>query len=262
MNQNKLLKKHKNRFMEIDFLKGFAVIFMVIFHIPYLYEMMGYGIMPIRNGTLHYLARIAEYIFITTVGVNLSLSKKKNENKKFIKLQLYRVLKLLIYAFIITASTYYIFPNMFVRFGILHFIAISVLILMWFSDSVKANIIFSFFILFLSYISLCIGNCLNKIHPLLTFILGLTRNYSTMDHFPIIPWIIYVSIGIIIGNIIYKKNNEKIERKYKFLNNLDNYKNNIFSKYIQYLGKNSFFIYTFHFVILYILIKITMNFIK
>ena len=73
------------RFPEIDIIKGFAVIFMVIFHFFYLAYFMDVKKYSISSGVLKWLAKSAHITFIFMVGVNLALgyqrSEKKNQEK-------------------------------------------------------------------------------------------------------------------------------------------------------------------------------------
>ena len=59
------------RYAEIDILKGIAVIFMVIFHIYYYPYHYGYKEIRYDKAPLPLIARIAQLIFITSVGINL-----------------------------------------------------------------------------------------------------------------------------------------------------------------------------------------------
>ena len=89
------------RFNKIDLLKGIAVIFMVIFHIFYFPNQYGFKEFNYNTKTLTIMARIAQIIFITGVGVNMYISynsdqekmkKDKNKKSEFLKKQLYRIL--------------------------------------------------------------------------------------------------------------------------------------------------------------------------
>tara|TARA_Y100000996_G_C22555387_1_gene655363 strand:+ start:3661 stop:4476 length:816 start_codon:yes stop_codon:yes gene_type:complete len=254
----KLNDEKTKRIFEIDLFKGIAVILMIIFHIPYLYTMMGYGYQPIQDGILLYMARISEFIFITNVGVNLTLSRRKNTKEQFIKKQFLRVFKIVLLALFFTVSTYILFPAIYVKFGILHFIATAILLLMWISKSIIYNCLIILCVLYARFNKILIKNTLN-LPRVLNFVFGLFPEYSSMDHFPLVPWLGIAAFGVIVGNILYKENNKKIERRIKKMDDLEQFSNSSVSKYLQYLGKYSFPIYAIHFVILYILIKIIMN---
>ena len=110
-----------NRLISIDNLRGIAFIFMVIQHIPYFYDVVhNYETNYSKNIFINYSGKIARYTFIILAGVSLGLFKKKN-NKNRIK----RSLIILFHALLISIVTYILYPNYWVRFGILHFIATS-----------------------------------------------------------------------------------------------------------------------------------------
>ena len=69
------------RFFEIDFLKGFATIFMIIFHFFYLMYFMDIVKFEIKTGILYAMAKIAHTIFIFMVGVNSAISYNKFREK-------------------------------------------------------------------------------------------------------------------------------------------------------------------------------------
>ena len=129
------------RYECVDILKGIAVVFMIVFHIFYFPNQYGYKEFNYDTRTLNIMARIAQIIFITGVGVNIYLSYQNSKNKKeFYEKQLKRIFKLLSLAIFITLFSYFIFGDKFVKFGILHFMAIASLILMLFVDNEKVLI--------------------------------------------------------------------------------------------------------------------------
>ena len=69
------------RFFEIDFIKGFATIFMIIFHFFYLMYFMDIVKFEIKQGILHMMAKISHTIFILMVGVNSAISYNKFRQK-------------------------------------------------------------------------------------------------------------------------------------------------------------------------------------
>ena len=69
------------RIPEIDFFKGIAVLSMVLFHIFYMANMMDMAKFPVDKGMLNIMARVAQLIFISCIGINLVLSRQKYKNK-------------------------------------------------------------------------------------------------------------------------------------------------------------------------------------
>ena len=66
------------RFIEIDILRGVAVISMVIFHYFYMIYLMGDSDTAITNNLVICLAIFAHITFIILFGINLALSFQKN----------------------------------------------------------------------------------------------------------------------------------------------------------------------------------------
>ena len=132
------------RYESIDIFKGVAVIFMIIFHIFYFPNQYGFKEFNYDTPFLKCIARIAQMIFITGVGVNMYISYKseedkfkKNKDKKkkksqFNLKQLKRIGKLAMLALFLSIFSYKIFGDMFIKFGILHFMALSSLLVMFF----------------------------------------------------------------------------------------------------------------------------------
>ena len=70
------------RYMELDIIKGIAVILMVIFHIFYLMNNMGFTTLDPNGNFLSTMAQISHYAFIIVAGMNIFLSYKKTNDKK------------------------------------------------------------------------------------------------------------------------------------------------------------------------------------
>lgn len=233
-----------NRYIEIDILKGIAVFCMIIFHIFYYANQYGYKELEYDTFLLRFIAKVAQIIFITCVGINLVISKKISEEKKesekvYIIKSIKRISKLVFFAICMSLFTYFVFGDKFVKFGILHFISLSSLLLFMFVDNENLiNMIIA--ILFVLYTIIKTNPLLlNNILPSqLGFIFGFNVNYNSIDHFPIIPWMILLCLGILIGNYI-TKNNVKSQ--------IDKNKYKLFEK----TGKHSLEIYAIHWLVLY-----------
>lgn len=242
------------RFEKIDFIKGIAVIFMVIFHIFYFPNQYGFKEFNYETKTLKTMARVAQIIFITGVGLNMYISYKSDQEKikkdkkkksEFLKKQLYRILKLVVIAIFISVFSYYIFGDMFVKFGILHFMAFSSLLLMPFVDSPKILGVIILIILFVRHLIQKDQKIFYKVPKKLAFITGLYSSYGAVDHFPLVPWIVFICIGLILGRVITnKKNQELLEDKKE--------DKNLVTKGVKWCGKNSLEIYVVHWILLFI----------
>lgn len=253
------------RFLEIDLFKGIAVICMVIFHIFYLWNQMNDYENPLfntRDGILYFMAKVAQVIFLVSVGLNLAISYQKNitcnteDNKLknhderkllFFKKQIKRVFKISIGALIMTLTSYWAFPDKYVRFGILHFIAVAILLLSATANSISFNVIIIIQICILYTIRRCVSPCFSDNYSSITnFILGINNDkYSSIDHFTILKWLPFPAFGIILGNILYKN------CKRRFSHKVQNDEINPHLKKLVTIGKYSFEIYAVHFFIIY-----------
>ena len=83
-----------NRYEEIDLLKGIAVICMIIFHLFYFPNQYGFKEIEYDTTMLSTIAKIAQFIFITCVGINLVLANQNKTNDEKLQLNLKRILKI------------------------------------------------------------------------------------------------------------------------------------------------------------------------
>jgi uncharacterized membrane protein len=261
------------RFFEIDFFKGLATIFMIIFHFFYLMYLMDIVKFEIKQGLLHAIAKISHTIFILMVGINsaISYNKFKAKNKKlyendypsfrnqYIGKVTKRALFLLVAGFIMSILSYFGFGNLFVKFGIFHFIGVALFLSIpivsnKFASLATTAIICMLYVLsntprLKAFFSRACGNT-----PILCFISGVYNiKFSSLDHFSIIPYFGLVTFGIFLGHVLYTYKDRKFldkEEEKKF----DNYEKNNVIKNVGLLGKNSFIIYFFHFVLFYFLL--------
>lgn len=261
------------RFFEIDFIKGFATIFMIIFHFFYLMYFMDIVKFEIKQGILHMMAKISHTIFILMVGINsaISYNKFREKNKKlyekdkasfnnqYIGKVAKRSLFLLLAGLTMTVLSYLGFGNLFVKFGIFHFVGVALLLAIPIVHSKFLSLAVTLLIGIVHVLSKTArlqaffsSQCQNI--PFICFISGVYNiKFSSLDHFSIIPYFALVTFGIFLGHLLYT------DRKRKFLNEKENEKFENYEKKnvvnnIGLMGKNSFIIYFFHFVLFYILL--------
>jgi len=222
------------RIIAIDNLRGIAFILMFIQHIFYFYDVSkfyetNYAKIPIINIS----GIIARTLFIFLAGCSIVLNYKNNK-KKFLKNKFKRTFEILLHALIITIITYIYYPDFYVRFGILHFIAISSLLCSLIVPYPKLYILFIILFLFKP----------PKINNFIDTITGASMKYNMMDWFSLFEWIPLMLLGMYFMQNINIENLKLFDNKILNSNNL-----------LTYLGKNTLNLYTLHIIFLIILFK-------
>ena len=241
-----MVNKSKKRFWEIDFLRGIAIIMMIIFH--FLYDLNYFNILSLilYKGYFLIYVYIIGILFFTLVGISLTLSfnkAKKILSKKELKFKFfYRGIKILCLGLFITFISYLILDEGFIVFGVLHCIGVSIILAYPFLNLKYFNILFGLIFIFFGLI---LKNITFDFYWLLW--LGLKPDvFYTIDYFPLLPWFGIILVGIFLGKEFYKENNRRF--------NLIDLSSNKFIKIFLFLGKHSLVIYFIHQPILLLLI--------
>lgn len=233
------------RFWEIDTLRGVAIILMVAYH--FFFDLYYFGIFPVNlNSPLIWIfARSTAFIFILVVGISLSLShsRTKIRNKGFsntsmFKKYLKRGSKLFALGLLITLVTWVFIPADFIVFGVLHFIGLAIILEYPFLDKKYLN-------LSIGGVLLGLGIFITQFYfqePWLLWIGLKPSGFTTVDYFPLLPWLGVVSMGIFLGNTLYAN----YERQFLWPE-LSRHK---IIKLSSFLGRHSLFIYLIHQTIL------------
>ena len=217
----------------MDFLRGIAIIMMIVFHIIDDINFFMWNTFNTSSGFWYYLARLTVMIFLLLVGISLTLSFSRNKNAPWMK-YLKRGLKIFSWGLLITLMTWIFFRRGFVMFGVLHMIGVS--------------IILAYPFLKLKYWNLGIGAVFVIAGILLKNLvfgfswlvwLGLKpTTFYTVDYIPILPWFGVVLIGIFLGNWLYSG--------YKRQFSLPDLSKNPIVKVFCWLGQKSLIIYLIH----------------
>ncbi len=237
----------EKRFWEIDFLRGLAIIMMIVFHLLYDLTYFGGCDLNLHSGFWLYFGRATATIFIFLVGVSLTLSfsrakKIQNSEQKLYLKYIKRGLRIFSWGLIITLMTWIFLREGFVLFGILHLIGISIILAYPFLKLRYWNLLLG--IVFISpgiYLK-------NFTFDFLWLVwLGIMPDrFYTIDCFPIFPWFGVVLIGVFFGNLLYPDYTRKF--------NLFDLSNFTFIRLFCFLGRYSLLIYLIHQPILIILL--------
>jgi len=223
----------KERFWEIDSLRGLAIIKMVIFN--YSFALSYLAIYTFRQGLM--FSGIAAAVFIFLVGLCLTISYKRVKNwepKRIYKKYFSRGLKIFGYGILITIFTFLTFPEATIIFGVLHLIGVSIILGQFFLKFNRLN-------LFLGLLIIILGFYLQgfRFDFLWLMWLGLIpKNFYTFDYFPILPWFGFTLLGIYFGNIFYK-NGKRIFK----IRDLSRFS---LVRFLTFLGRKSLIIYLAH----------------
>ena len=244
-----------SRVVEIDFLRGIAIICMVIFHWFYLLDIRT-GSRYSHNVMIKGVGDIARTLFIFLLGVSVSLSKQKSrDDNKYLRKQLRRVLCLFGCGFLLILVTMCIYPDRFVRFGILQYMGVALLLLALFSYKIQpVGCMWGvpFLVGLVMYVVYIFSSKRESSNMFEQFVLGCRPNYRTMDYFPVFKWFWLSGLGLLVGNMLFRDGRGKYESL--------GLENSLVGRGVGELGKYSLEIYLIHFVVIYVLqMKISSN---
>lgn len=233
----------KERFWEIDFARGLAIIKMVIFN--YSYALAYLGILFFKEGLMFQGAAAALFIFLVGLSLTISYNRvKQKESKHIYKKYFSRGLKVFGYGLIITLITFLTFPKTTILFGVLHFIGVSIILGQFFLRYNKLNF-------FLGILFVLLGLYLQNFTfdtPWFLWLGLMPENFVTFDYFPIFPWFGVTLLGIYFGNLFYENGKRQFRIK--------DMSNNFIIRFLTFLGRNSLFIYLGHQPVLIIILLI------
>ena len=218
----------------IDRLRGIAILLMIVYH--FIFDLWFLGFLGSESTVLEepvtiVIQRSAQFLFLSLVGTSLFLFAKKNQSNSKIQTKFYRRVAILLLSSIAMSVGSYLFaPNAWIRFGVLHFITVST-ILLWpivNKPIIQVGLISTVLIAtpFLAEIS--------QTNKLLSMIGIAPANFATLDHFALFPWLALPLLGLFIANLFEKYN----LWKYLQTKNQQNFLNKI--------GKKSLIIYLLH----------------
>lgn len=117
--------QNKQRFLEIDSLRGIAVCLMIVFHLLFDLNYFKAFSFDLSSGVWLFVGRTAALIFVFLVGVSLTFSYSKGRNFwHFLK----RGLGIFALGLLITLVTFLLFPKETIWFGVLHSIGVSIIL--------------------------------------------------------------------------------------------------------------------------------------
>ena len=195
----------RQRFIEIDIARGIAILLMVIFHVGYDLNFLEITSIDVWSGWWLIMARAVQYIFILSTGITLVIAYQAS------KPRLRHALKIFGWGMVITGVTWVLFKGEAVKFGILHFYGVSILLALPLLRFRLWNALFGGLILL---VSIPLANL--SLNNSWLFPLGLTTpHFRSLDYFPLFPWFGLFLIGVSFGFLFYKNNRRIFEFKHE-----------------------------------------------
>jgi len=224
------------RFWEIDFLRGSAVVMMVVFHT--VFDLAYLGILDIRVsfGPWRFLALCTATLFLFLVGLSLTISSARAgdmlDRHAYILKFIRRGAGIFMLGLLITLVTLLLVPGAPILFGILHLIGVSVMLAPLYLPYTRANLVAGLALI-------AAGAALRAVTgPEYLLWLGIhPAAFSSLDYTPLVPWLGVVLMGVFTGKVLYPGG----KRKYNipdlpFMGR----------KVICFLGRHSLIIYLLH----------------
>ena len=219
------------RYGEVDNLRGIAIVMMVVFHFFWDLDFLGILENTMYEGGWLVFQRITISLFILLVGISLYISYSKmkdNDTMAIVKKYGRRSLTLFAIALLISLATWLAVPDGFVVFGIIHFIALSILIALLFLRFYYLN-----FLLGVLLLAQGMWLPLEDVNTPWLLWLGFTYpGFYSVDYVPLIPWFGLVLIGLFLGKTFYRKRTPVRQRD--------------LLPWLSWLGRHSLIIYLIH----------------
>lgn len=226
--------------------RGFAILLMFIYHFSYDLDYYGFIQQNFYQDPfwIHFRTLIVT-LFLIIMGVSLYLASYRGLNKKRFRNRLFL---LIFYSFLVSLSSWMMYPKAMVFFGILHFITIASVL----------GLVFIRFGLFNVFIGLALIILSQTIshpffdQPYLQWLGLMTKLPITVDYVPLLPWFGCVLIGIYFGQVFTELPHHSLLVRWQ--------NNNSMSRLLALGGRYSLHIYMLHqplfLGILYIISKV------
>ena len=214
------------RYPEIDLLRTIAIAGMIVYHtafdLAFFYEVD----LNVFDGLWKLLARSVAILFLLLVGVSFVISWERTTKTKMqdtrnnddvswflpacrtgrflvsYKKYVTRGLMILACAMAITLVTYVLDPSTYIRFGILHVIGTATFLLPLFARARS-------FAFVPGLLLILTGQWMQSIHPETPLLIPVgmyPASFTSLDYFPLVPWLGVILIGVSLGHVLYIKN--------------------------------------------------------
>jgi uncharacterized membrane protein len=192
------------RSLEIDLARVTALLLMIAYHVAYDLRMIYGENIDIFSGIWWWIGKASAILFLLLVGMSFAISWNRTPQwPKYIR----RGVRIFCYGLVVTLSTYLYDPSSYVRFGILHLIGLSVILLPLFVRLGYLNIALGFLCLWLGTI---VGSIRGAVWSLPFGLMP--SGFFSVDYYPVFPWFGYVLLGTALGKYFIARNQPTVFR--------------------------------------------------
>lgn len=185
----------KQRFELVDWIRGFSILLMIIYHFCYDLDFFGYIDTAFGHGYWKPFRYVIVIGFLSMVGVSLVLVHQNKLNKKSL---VKRTLQLGIASLFVSLSGLFIDSNKITVFGILHFILVASFLALPFVNFPKTSFVVGIIIFVLGH---TVHN--SFFDPVWLHWIGMVETKrAALDYVPLFPWLGAVLVGITLGHLI------------------------------------------------------------
>ena len=187
----------QKRIWEIDYFRGIAILLMTIFHLIVDLRDFHNGSIQYLSGFWYYEGKLSAVLFMFLAGISSRL------NRRAIK----HGIKVLAAALLVSVVTYFFNSDTYVRFGILHFLGVSILlspILQRLQALGQAA---------LAIVLLVLPTWTDRltVRSGLLLPIGITpADFSSMDYYPLVPWLGVFILGLLVGRHVYAQPSSRL----------------------------------------------------
>lgn len=180
-----------SRYPIIDTLRGVAILAMMTYHFGFDLSMQGYILQDLNHSLPWLVARsliLSTFLFVA--GFSLALAQHHSAKQRWLRLA-----RIAGCALLVSLASYFMFPDSWIYFGVLHFIVLAT-VLCWFLMRYEK------WLLPLALAVLGLGWLYQSAtfnQPMLQWLGMMTYKPMTEDYVPIIPWLGVMLIGLRVG---------------------------------------------------------------
>jgi len=191
-----MLRQH---YQIIDIARACAILLMFVYHFCFDLSDAGFVSIDFNNSAFWLNFRVLIVTsFLLLVGVSLAIASSKKLNRKRF---LMRLLLLAAYSALVSVSSYAMFPNSWIFFGILHFILLASVLGLLFARLYWTNLLLGIALLgagiFLKF------SFFDQAY--FQWVGLMTNKPITEDYVPLLPWFGVVLLGMFLGKLLFVK---------------------------------------------------------